>query len=252
MSLIILTIVLLAGLFVFTFILLDKTTNQAEQFLSILGVAISFIGTMVLGIVAYWQTRTANQISELMIQKETELVFNWLPSVELNCYPLNMNNVLEFADSSPTEGVFCAEELYNLNEERKYIEISIPFEITNGIFDKIQIHSVAFNQTLQNTDDFIGLHILNRKDLVLSYNPKKKSYLLKLFINCDFEKLLKINKKKMLVMDVAFTMKNNYEMEQKYLLQINFDSISQLRKLINGTIQSRKFDLENIIIMKGE
>lgn len=234
--LIILTVVLLAVLFWCTFKLLNKTTNQAEQFLSVLGIAISFISTMILGIIAYWQTRTANYISELMIKKETELNFNFLPSVELKCCNLNMSNVLQFAETNPTEGVFCSEEVYNYEETRKYIEFSIPFEIVNGIFEKMQVSNVAFNKTLKESSNFIGLKILNNKDLVLSYNPKSKSYLLKLYICCDFNRLLEINKKKMLVMDIDFSLKNNYQVEQKYVLQINFNSISRLKQLINETV----------------
>ena len=250
--LITLTAVLSLGLIVTTCCLLNTMSDPEEQFVSMLGVAIGFVGTMVLGIIAYWQTRQANNISKLMIKKETEIHFNILPSVKLSCSQLNIDNILRFSEFSPTEGVFCTEEPYNYKEEKKYIEISIPFEIINGNLESIQVRELAFNKTLEGTSEFIGLTILNKGKFILSYNPQTKSYWLKLYIYCNFNKLLDINKNNMFVLDLDFSFFNNYEVEQTFKIQFNFYSIKNLKELIEGKIKKIPYNLENIIILKGE
>ncbi len=255
-SLIILIIVLLVVLFWSTFKLLDETSNYAEQLISVIGVAISFVGTMVLGIIAYWQTKQANTISQLVIEKDEEIDINWLSPIGFSKQEIHIVSTIEFAKNSPVEGVICSENQNIVDEDLKCLEIDFPFELKNGNIEKVVIKNIAFNKTYSdencqiNLYPLIGEKISNGNEIIVAYNPAKQNFILSFYINCDFKKLININDMKMFVLDFSLLFKSKYDLNFEYKIQANFQEIKDLDDVLHGKVQNIMVELENMLITK--
>lgn len=249
--LIVLLIVLSVAYIVITFCFANKATNCVEQVLLMCGNVISFIGTMVLGIVAFWQTKESNTISKLIIEQETEIDINWLSPVIFESEKLNIKNIVNFSQQHPMEGVICVEKNSNEDNEVFFLEINFPFELKNGSIESLTVTSVGFNNTMTDNNDLrIALKVLNKSPIIVAYNPDAQKYFLKFCINCDFEKLKLINSKEIFVLDFTLLVSSKYGTETKYTIQANFEQIMGLENLLFFCNSHNEIKLKNFLIKK--
>ena len=248
--LIMLTFVLLGVLFYFTFNLLKETTNCAEQLISVIGVAVGFVGTMVLGIIAYWQTKQANTISTLVIEKENELDIKWMSPILFSVQKFSSLNVMNFAETCPVEGVICSVKKDKSEDEVDYLEMDFPFELCNGNIEELRIENIGFNYNYDSDTYKIGLNILNEKPIIVAYNPKEKKYILSFYIECDFAKLKYINDKGMFTLDFNLIVLSKFGLKFNYTIQANFKEVQELDSILQKKLQCKEINLENILITK--
>ena len=250
-SLIILTVLLLLVLCERTYFLTKDNVEKNQTYLSMLATGIEFIGTMILGIVAFWQTKESNIISKLLIEKETEININWLSPAILEIKQLYLANMLEFSEQSPMEGVICVENEKNIKDKDVFLEIKLPFELKNGSIESLDIKNIGFNHTLQDCSKFrLDLKVLNPSPIIVSFNPDEQKYFLTFSINCSFEKLNLINCEEMFVIDFTMIVTSKLGNTTVYTIQVNFGQINGLENFLQEIGSTNEIKLKNIIVTK--
>lgn len=233
---------------------------EAGDFVSITVAAVSFAGSMVLGIIAFWQTKSANAISKTLSREKMISNIILLGEASFSLETVNSARVLEFAKDNETEGLFCSTEnkqtLYNHSED-DYLCLDLCFITEQAAIDKIKIDEIFFNKSF-NSD---GVHenfsakfnILNKDgDVVFSFNPAKNRYSLQLFINCDKTLLKNINDNEYFNLDILMEAKSNYKAKQSLQYSLNFVKINELDSLLDKKIKKIELNLERVIVHKGE
>lgn len=225
----------------------------------------SVAATVCLGLVAYWQTRSANKISELLSQRTMSSSIVLLKDVDIACSEHNSAQVIEFAKKNETEGALCSavsvEEITKHNITETYLEFCFHFKNDNAPIEKIFIKSIYFNKSFMSDenkkDKAIRFNIINEdKRVPFSYNPTNENYSLKIYLNIDeafFNKkfIELLNDKKLFVLDIDLTTESCYKVKEDVSFSINFINIEDLMDIIKNK-ESKSINLTNVLIHKGD
>lgn len=253
---IIIFIIILSGYVISTALLLSKDVCNSEIIIGAIGEGIAFIGTITLGIVAFWQTKTANDISQTQLRRE--LISNIVleENVKITTITLYPRKVLTQFKELHIEGVYCStKKLSQIDENEKMQFFHFDFQLTieGAPLENINIKDIKLNQSLSN-EYFVDLNILNsQKDIVYVYNPEQKCYILSILINAPLSDLEKLATDKMFVLDIAFDAVSIYGTTQRYLWEINFDQQTlEIENLAYGATNAQNIKLKSVIVKKGE
>ncbi|MDE7305807.1 MAG: hypothetical protein K2N33_00285, partial [Clostridia bacterium] len=81
---------------------------EVGDFVSICVSAFAFLGTVTLGTISFWQTKSANAVSETLSRENMRCNITLLGGVKLTKCNLSLPRILEFAKANETEGLFCS------------------------------------------------------------------------------------------------------------------------------------------------
>ncbi len=233
---------------------------ESNDFVSISVSLVAFLGTVTLGIISFWQTKSANAISETLSRENMRCNITLLGDVKLTQCNLTLPRVLEFAKTNETEGLVCSEydkqTLFNHNGD-DYLCLELCFTTQQAAIEGLKIKEIYFCKTFENDsahkDYFIKFNIFNSENKVaFSYNPSRGCYVLLLCLNCDNEKLREINKNEYFQIDFLMEAESNYKVKQSLEYSLNFTKISKLNDLLNKKINKIELKLERVTVHKGE
>ena len=89
--------------------LLPKINEKEEIIIQTLIGSISFLGTTLLGAIAYWQTKKANQISELIAKRQMFTYIEWDKNVRFSLEKdIDTKRALAFSKKNEMEGALCS------------------------------------------------------------------------------------------------------------------------------------------------
>lgn len=250
---------ILVGYILSTTLILTENVCKADIIIGAIGEGVSFIGTISLGVVAYWQTKTANDISQAQLRRELITNISLQSKTNIKALDLKVKKMLTQFREIPQEGIYCSTEtLDNIkeDEERKFFEFSFQFKTEGAPLEAIYPKELKINRELSKdySQYIVDFQILNqRKDAVFVYDPEEGNYVIKVLLNAPIETLDKIAAEKMFVLDIIFDVVSIYGTIQKNHWSINFDQeIIEITKLKDGTLPNQNINLKNVIIHKGE
>ena len=250
-------VLILVGFALSTTFLLVKNVCNSDIIIGAIGEGVSFLGTIVLGIVAYWQTKAANDISRAQLRREmvTSLVLQ--SNVTLKPVEIIPPKILNYAKDLQPEGIYCScKQLseFDTDQQVKFFGFLFQMDSIGAPLEKILINDVKINKLLAGKEYYVDLKILNtQKEVVFSYNPKKQCYVVGLYMDVDEFRYNKLIKDGLLIIDIDFDVVSSYGTILQHRFSINFEHKQDvMAKLINGKNSKQDVDLENVLMYKGE
>lgn len=234
---------------------------KVSDFVSICVSTVAFLGTVILGIISFWQTKSANAISETLSRENMRCDISLLGDVKLTYESYTSVRLLEFAKSNETEGLFCSvvdkQTLYKRCKKDDYLCIELCFTTCLAAIEQIKISEIyfckPFEKDNEHKDFYLKFNILNEENnVVFSYNPARGCYVLLLYLNCDKAKLKEINDNNYFVIDFSMEVESNYKAKQSLEYSLNFIKIDKLNDLLANKIAEIEQKLERVIVHKGE
>lgn len=257
---IILFVLFVVAYVISTTLLLTNNVCKNDIIIGAIGEGISFVGTVILGIVAFWQTNEANKISNAQLRREslTQIVINGDASVASQEFSPKQS--IAYSKFCDVEGVICSTQKlkdFGDTEEALFYEFIFYFSVDNAPLEKINIKEVKVNKQYRNSDsahNFVDLNVLNTEQkIVFSYNPIRKEYFLRMYIHDPQLKLDSIAKRDQFALDIIFDAVSIYGTKQEFYFLIEIDSRDLAFEYLRnnpGKVQGIK--LENVILHKGE
>ncbi len=240
-------------------LILAENVRKSDIIIGAIGEGVSFIGTISLGFLAYWQTKTANDISQAQLRRELITSINLQSRTEIKVIDLQIKKILKDFQEISLEGIYCSTETFdNISEDeiRKFFEFSFQFKMEGAPLEAIYPKEVKINRELiKDYNQFVvDFHILNqRKDAIFVYDPEGGTYVIKVLLDAPIEKLDKIAAEKIFVLDIVFDVVSIYGTSQENHWSINFNqAIIKIMDLQDGTLPIQNINLNNVIIHKGE
>ena len=266
---IIISIIIVLALFiaiaVFS-VLYKKCEIEIDVFVESLVSAFSVFATLILGVVAYWQTRNSNKISKILSERSMICSMIILQNSEFFCSDLNINQIIKFAKKNNTEGVFCTtfspEKISDHNKNEKYLCMHVHFKIEGASLENLYVENVFINKSFENDDQylkyFIKFNVLNeKKKVIFSYNPIDQSYILRIYLNIDSEKfnekfITVVNNQHLFVLDLELITESIYKKNEKVNLSFNLEQIVNLGRILDNMNVKIHKKLNNLSIYKGD
>lgn len=255
------TVLLLAALAVSAVLIIKNKGSNTDNIINVIVGGISFIGTMVLGVVAYWQTRSANTISEILLKSQAVCKIKFLGEVGLKVCTFTPARIIGFAGANEVEGLICSTQdkasFEKQNISDTFLELVLPFKTEIAEIEGLTVKEVSFNKSfgsdaLRNAF-YINFNICNDGNKVyFSFNPVEECYNLKLYLNCDTDTLRSVNDNKYFVLDITLVATSSYGVKSEVRYSLNFEYIRELDKLLTNEINSAKINLTNILSHKSE
>lgn len=249
---------LLIGYIVSLVLLFQNCSCRSEAIIGAIGGAISFIGTIFLGIISFWQTRTANDISQAQLRRELITYMMPKPEVEVRQGSFAIKAMLTLLPDLSLEGIFCSTDpLDEIGDaHRSFFEFTFQFQTEGAPLEKICPTDIKINRELAEDGEqyFADLKILNpKKSAVFVYNPTLSSYVLKIYINAPVDFLESISQNNLFILDITFDVVSIYGTVQENSWSINFENDEiPFKDLYNNVKDLEKLNIRNIIIRKGE
>ena len=221
---------------------------------------VSYMGAAALGFVAYWQTRTANDISQVQLRRE--VISNIIPKsqAEFIAQLISPHNVIYYTEYCDVEGVYCSQKKlidFKKDEEDIFFEFIFHFDVENAPLEKIEIKDVSINKQFKNTDakDYcVSYNILNIKnDVVFCYNPKTKDYCFIVYIHDSSDLLENIAENTAFVVDITFNAISIYGIEQQYNMLITIKNEQlDFNKKRSDIGKNSDLEIDDVIIHKNK
>lgn len=256
---IVITGMLLIGYIITIVFLFQKYTCRSEAIVGAVSGGISFIGTIFLGTISFWQTRTANDISQTQLRRELITHIIPKPDVEVRQIPLAIKEMINEFPNLSLEGIFCSTdslEAIDEKEKRNFFEFTFQFQTEGAPLEKICPIEIKVNRELSATKKnlFADLKIVYPNDnAIFVYNPTCTSFIFKIYINAPLDILELASQNKIFILDITVNVVSIYGTVQKHSWSINFDDdIIHFKDLKDNKISKEKFYLKNIIIHTGE
>lgn len=260
----ILGVIIVGALITLSCLVCNAIINSDIFIESLIGL-FSVAATVSLGLVAYWQTRGANKISELLSQRTMISSIVLLKDVDIACSKHNSAKIIEFAKKNETEGAICSavsvEQITRHNIEEAYLKFCFYFKNDNAPIENIFINDIYFNKSFisdeAKKDKAIKFNIINEDNRVpFSYNPTTENYSLQIYLNIDeafFNKtfIKSVNDSNLFVLDIDLMTESCYGVKENVSFSINFISIEDLTDIISNK-KSKTINLTNVLIHKGE
>lgn len=248
---------ILIGYVLSTVLLLTQHVCKADTIIGAIGEGVSFIGTIILGVVAYWQTKTANDISQAQLRRELITIINLQAKTSITIIDQHVKKILTQFQGLSQEGIYCSTDLLEdikEEEQRKFFEFCFQFKTQGAPLEAFCPKEVKINRELLKdcNEYYVDLKILNRrKDAIFVYDPEEETYLIKVLLNAPISQLNKISEDNMFVLDIVFDAISIYGTRQENHWSINFDEdVIDITGLEEGKKQDVK--IKNVIIRKGE
>lgn len=245
------------------YFLLPKINEKEEIIIQTLIGSISFLGTTLLGAIAYWQTKKANQISALIAKRQMFSYIEWDKNVRFSLEKhVDTNRALAFSKKNEMEGALCSTKKQKVICETKrrstYLRIDFSFAAKEAPLKKVYLYECSFNKSFKGDGKhkkyFLPFYIFNKRKVVpCPFNPKENKYSFILYLNCNFNTLNKINEARYFVLNLKIGLKSYYNITQNVELAFNFDQIENFKEIIDKAKNKQKqVELKNILIHEGD
>ena len=247
----------LVGIALVSRFLIPDQVNWVELTITAVVAGVTYIGTMVLGIVAYWQTQNANELSMLLAKKEMSSYVRVGSHAQLLLETIDIKSALLVADNYPVEYLICSEktkkEFYDA-EKRNIRVLHFSFELLteNAPLNNFKIKGFGFNTKLNENLKYKKVfNVLNDNPNFSVYcNPKKQIYVLDIYVECALKFFKMLNKDNMLVIDLNGVAESTYGIETKEEISINVGRLLDYETFIKN--KKTDIDIEIQTIHKGE
>ena len=136
------------------YFLLPKINEKEEIIIQTLIGSISFLGTTLLGAIAYWQTKKANQISALIAKRQMFSYIEWDKNVRFSLEKhVDTNRALAFSKKNEMEGALCSTKKQKVICETKrrstYLRIDFSFAAKEAPLKKVYLYECSFNKSFK-------------------------------------------------------------------------------------------------------
>ena len=241
--------------------LLPEINEKEEIIIETLIGSISFLGTTILGAIAYWQTKKANQISALIAKKQMFTYIEWDEKVKFSLEKdINTKRALKFSKKNEMEGALCSVKKQKIicaeNRKSTYLRIDFSFTAKEAPLKKVYLYQCSFNKNFENDKKdkkyFLPFYIFNKGKIVpCPFNPQENKYSFILYLNCKFNTLNKINEAGYFVLNLKIGLKSYYNITQNVDMAFNFEQIDNFKKIIDKS-KTKQVELKNILIHEGD
>ena len=257
-GLIILLIVGLAVIALVSVFLIKGKNNWVDLTITAVVAGLTYIGTMVLGIVAYWQTKNANELSMLLAQKEMSSYVRVGSNAQLQLETIDVVNALHVADNYPVEYLICSEktkdEFYAAGAKREVKVLHFTFELItdNAPLNNFKVNSFGFNTKLDDNLKFKKVFnvLNNNQNFSVYYNPREKVYLLDIYVDCALNFFKMLDSNNLIVIDLKGDAESTYGIKTEEEISLNIGHLSDY-KIFKQNKQT-KIEIEIETIHKGE
>ena len=243
--------------------LLPEIDEKEEIIIQTLIGSISFLGTTLLGAIAYWQTKKANQISALIAKRQMFTYIEWDKNVRFSLEKdINTRRALAFSKKNEMEGALCSTKKQKIVCEKRrrstYLRIDFSFVAKEAPLKKVYLYQCSFNKSFEKDKKhkkyFLSFNVFNRGKIVpCAFNPQENKYSFILYLNCNFNTLDKINEKGYFVLNLKIGLKSYYNITQNVDLAFNFDQIENFKEVIDKEkTKQKQVELKNILIHEGD
>lgn len=219
--------------------------NYTELLLQTIIGAIAYLGTVVLGVVAFWQTRNANYLSKLLSEKQLKTNVSSIENFELS-KEIVQSRVIMQAKKYHLDGVYYSEQGKSILQKEKdisFLLFVLYFKINGANLSRIKIKKCSINKTFKDREHcYIPLIKLDEnKNTFFTYDSESKCYRLDLYIHLNnFEKIQELNKMGIITLDINCKLINVFNQKTKYNCTFNIRKIKYLNNIISGKIKTTK------------